>query len=114
MSTHFPARYGGAESEALLYYQQVQRRLLAQGQWLATAEAQHLVVVEEVNAWLLQQLTPEIFDDGSPANVLTLHRQRFGRLCAGLAAAGYAQPQLLTVYDLNCAVDYLNGQRKAA
>ena len=92
----------------------MQRRLIAQSQWLATGEARHLAIVDEVNAWLLEQLVPEIFDDGAPQNALTLHRRRFGQLCAALTAASYAQPQLLTVYDLNCAVDYLNSKQKPA
>jgi hypothetical protein len=81
---------------------------------LLRADAQAEATIAEVNAWLLEQLRPEIFDDGSPANVLTLHRRRFGQLCAALTAAGYAQPQLLSVYDLHAAVDYLNASRKPA
>lgn len=116
MSEHFPARYAGAESEALLHRQQRERRLLAQCRYLATMQPEHLVTVAEVDAWLLEQAAPEIFDEGSPANVLTQHRRRFGQLCAALTAAGYAQPQLLPLYELNCAVDYLNtaSPRKAA
>jgi hypothetical protein len=70
--------------------------------------------VAEVDAWLLEQITPQIFDDGDPRNVLTQDRRRFGQLCAALSGLGYPRPHELTVFDFNSAVDYLNSKQKAS
>ena len=86
--------------------------MVAQCAWLRTGQARYLATVAEVDEWLLGQLTPQIFDDDSPANVLTEHRRRFGQLCAALSSLGYPRPQELTVFDFNSAVDYLNSKQK--
>lgn len=67
----------------------------------------------EVNAWLLDQAKPEIFDDGSPENVLTLARRRFGQTCAALASQGYPRAQEMTVFEFHAAIEYLTQKHQA-
>jgi hypothetical protein len=70
--------------------------------------------VAEVDAWMLEQLAPQIFDDGDARNVLTQNRRRFGQLCAALSSMGYPRPQELSLFDFHSAVDYLNSKQKAS
>ncbi|TPG66063.1 hypothetical protein [Hymenobacter nivis] len=114
MRVHFPARYGGAERETQHYYQQQQARTVALADYILTGAPKYLDAVAELDAWLLDQATPEIFDDGAPENVLTLNRRRFGHLCATLADQGFPRPHELTVFDFNAAIDYLAEKNKTA
>jgi len=110
LEAHFPTRFSGAESEKLLYYQQQQKRLLAQCAWLRTEEPSYLATVAEVDAWMLEQMKPQIFDDGDVRNVLTQNRRRFGQLCAALSTMGYPRPQELDVFSFHSAVDFVNSK----
>jgi len=97
----------------LLYYQQQQRRLLAYCDLvLSGGDAHYLQAIAAIDAWLLDQLKPEIFDAGDPRNVLVAHRRRFGAACAALAESGYPRAQELTVFDFNSAVSHLVEKHK--
>jgi hypothetical protein len=104
---HFPARYGGAESEAMVYYQQQIKRVLALCDFVLTGQGQHLEALAALDEWLLDQNPPQIHDEGDPRNVLVLGRQRFGKACAALAEQGYPNAALLSLFDFNCAIDHL-------
>ena len=112
LTAHFPTRYGGAESEKLLYYQQVQKRVLALCDFVLTGAVKHLDSLADLDAWLLDQQKPDIFDDGDPRNVSVEQRQRFGAACAALAEAGYPRAHELTLFDFNAAVNYLLDKNK--
>jgi hypothetical protein len=107
LAAHFPTRYGGAESELLLYYQQQQKRIVALCDFVLSGESRHLEAIKEIDEWLLEQNLPEIFDDGDRRNVLVAHRRRFGSACAALAENGYPRAQEMSLFDFNAAVDYL-------
>jgi hypothetical protein len=81
---------------------------------LRTGEASYLATVAEVDAWMLEQMKPQIFDDGDPRNVLVNNRKRFGQLCAALGQQGYPRAQDFSVFELNSVVDYLNSAPKKA
>jgi hypothetical protein len=77
-----------------------------------TGETRHLETVAAVDAWLLDQQVPQIFDDGDARNVLVAHRQRFGKACAALAEQGYPRAHEMTLFEFNAAVDYLLDKQK--
>ena len=79
---------------------------------MATGDERHLQALALLDAWLLDQLTPDIYDDGSPENVLTLARRRFGQTCAALAEQGFPRAQELTLFDFHSAIDYLTSKRQ--
>ncbi|MCC3156426.1 hypothetical protein LJ737_04210 [Hymenobacter sp. 15J16-1T3B] len=106
LSAAFPQRYGD-DAQGLATAQQLRRRLLAVCDYLATEAPEHLAVVAQVDAWLLDQQRPPCFDDGAPANVVQQMRRSFGHLCATLADHGTPQPELLTVFQFETRVDYL-------
>ena len=113
LSTHFPSRFGGAEQEALAYYRQQQRRVLALCDYVATGSAKHLATIAAIDTWLLDLAPPEIFDDGAEGNVLTRQRRRFGQLCAALADQGFPRAFELTLFDFHAAVDHLVEKHKS-
>lgn len=78
----------------------------------STGEPSYLELLTTIDEWLLDQLAPEIFDDGDARNVLTQARHRFGKLCAALTEQGFPSPQELTLFDFNQAVDYLIEKHK--
>jgi len=77
-----------------------------------TGQSRHLDTIADIDAWLLEQNLPQIFDDGDTRNVLVAHRQRFGKACAALAEQGYPRAHELTVFEFNSAVDYLLDKQK--
>ncbi len=88
---------------------------MALADFVLTADERHLATIAGIDTWLLDQQKPDVFDDGAPGNVLTLHRQRFGKACAALAESGYHNAHTFSVFQFNSSVDYLlDKQQKAA
>ncbi|NML67599.1 hypothetical protein HHL22_20555 [Hymenobacter sp. RP-2-7] len=113
MSSLFPTRFGAADTEAQRLYQQQQRRALALCQLVATGEARYQQEIDLLDAWLLDQLKPEVYDDDSPENVLTLHRRQFGATCAAMAAQGFPRAQELSLADFHSALEHLLQKNQA-
>lgn len=95
--------------ETAQYWLQRQDRDLALADYMLTRDARHLAKIQEIDKLLLEQSLPDVFDDGSPQNVLTLARQQYIKLCAVLAEH-YSQPENLTLVAFHAAVDYLSAK----
>jgi hypothetical protein len=106
----FPQRFGGADMEMLLHWQQRQKRDMALADYIITRDPVHLSRIMEADAWMLEQSTPDIFDTGDPRNVLTLARQSFIKLCAALTEQGFTAPETLTLVAFHGAIDHLSAK----
>lgn len=114
LEAHFPAQFSAGDLETTHYYDQVQQRLLALCDYLADGAAQHLERVREIEAWLLEQNEPQIFDEGDERNVLVAHKRRFGERCAALSELGYPGAGEFTVFDFHAAVGHLLAKQRPA
>lgn len=104
----FPQRFGGADIETQQYWQQRLRRDLALADYMLTHDAGHLKRIQEIDKWMLEQSTPDIFDTGEPRNVLVVARQNFIKLCAALTEQGFAAPEMLTLVAFHGAIEHLS------
>lgn len=78
--------------------------------WVLTGDVQFLSVLEQVEAWMLDLVRPDIFDDGHEANVLTRMRRSFASLCAVMAEHGTPRAEEMPLYDFHARFEYLREQ----
>lgn len=93
-----------------MHWQQRLKRDMALADYILTRDGEYLKRILEIDAWLLEQTTPEIFDTGNPRNVLTLARQNFIKLCSALTEQGFAAPETLTLVAFHGAIDHLSAK----
>jgi hypothetical protein len=80
---------------------------------ILTGQGQHVEAILAIDAWLLDQSEPEIFDSGDSRNILDDAKRKFLSVCAALAVSGFPQPARLTLVEFHGAIEHLLKKQQA-
>ncbi len=85
---------------------------MALADYMLSNDTAYLTKIKEVDAWLLEQNKPDIFDDGDARNVVSVARINFIKVCAVLTEQGFSSPEKMTLVAFHGAIDYLSAKHK--
>jgi len=107
----FPEKYDIKNSK-LNYLQQLQRKIIAEANYVLTEDNKFITELESIMAYFLSLMKPKNINGSDPTNVIVQSKKAYEKICALLALSGIPSPGNLPIIKFHVAVDTYESKRK--